>query len=232
MKFSTILLTLQIATATNTAYADVEDVDFGRVLHRHTSPIERLRHSSSKTSKVVFVESEIEAAAELAAKVAAGVASKTAKKGYKVLGKTSKSQFNSMPGFFDDFSGKASKVLRTQIDLSYDYILPKSSKAASYDYQDSAILSKASKAVEYFSYSGFDPSFADVGSMIFDVRDDETSSPSSQTSSPSSLPTIFMSDSQSDGSVDGTEEEQPAFEESKDEIRVDDSGNFGRLVFE
>ena len=223
MKFSTILLTLQIATATNTAYADVEDVDFGRVLHRHTSPIERLRHSSSKTSKVVFVESEIEAAAELAAKVAAGVASKTAK---KVLGKTSKSQFN-----FDDFSGKASKVLRTQIDLSYDYILPKSSKAASYDYQDSAILSKASKAVEYFSYSGFDPSFADVGSMIFDVGDDETSSPSSQTSSPSSLPTIFMSD-QSDGSVDGTEEEEPAFEESKDEIRVDDSGNFGRLVFE
>jgi len=208
MKFSTILLTLQIATATNTACADVEDVDFGRVLHRHTSPIERLRHSSSKTSKVVFVESEIEAAAELAAKVAAGVASKTAK------------------------SGKASKVLRTQIDLSYDYILPKSSKAASYDYQDSAILSKASKAVEYFSYSGFDPSFVDVGSMIFDVRDDETSSPSSQTSSPSSLPTIFMSYDQSDGSVDGTEEEEPAFEESKDEIRVDDSGNFGRLVFE
>eukprot|EP00956_Cyclotella_meneghiniana_P018868 scaffold31787_cov22-Cyclotella_meneghiniana.AAC.1 len=129
-----------------------------------------------------------------------------------------------LPGFFDDFSGKASKVLRTQIDFSYDYILPKSSKAASYDYQDSAILSKASKAVEYFSYSGFDPSFADVGSMIFDVRDDETSSPSSlsddETSSPSSQPTIFMT--QSDGSVDGTEEEQPAFEESKDEIRVDD----------
>ena len=229
MKFSIILLTLQLATATNVAYADVKDVDFGRALHRHyTSPIERLRHSSSKTSKVVFVEEEIEAAAETAAKVATGVASKIAKKGYNVLGKASKSQFNSMPDFFGDSNAKASKVLRSQVDFSYDYVLPKSSKAASYDYQDSAILAKASKTENYFSYGYYDPSFADVESMIFDFSDDETSSPTP-------IPAIYSFDALSDGSVHNTEEEeQPAFDESKDEIQVDSGfdNNFGRLVFE
>ena len=201
MKFYVTFQALQVASAVSAAQADAGLVDFGRALRSQYSPIERLRHASSKSSKVLFVEEEIEVAAELAAQVATSIASKTGKRGYKVLSDKASGSGGNMPLSLDDSrvvkSAKASKVFKSRSDnLSYDFVMPKSAKAGylSYDYLEVDLLSKSSKADRYFLSYDFDGiesksskatsnamsydfagSFADVGSMAFEFADDDPS---------------------------------------------------------
>lgn len=232
MKFSYILPVLQLATATTAASADTGLVDFGRSLHLGRAPIERLRQSSSKSSKkVFFVEEEVEIAAELAAEVASSVAGKTGKKGL-IAGKAPVLD-SSMP-YFGDFesvkSAKASKVLRPRMaNLSYEFgsaVLSKSAKVSeymSYDYF-AGVESKSSKAMSY-EFAG---SFADVGSMEFELADDGASF-----ASPTIYPTSFPTD------VANLSEEEEIGEDFEDDSELGDEqeggaglDSFGRLVFE
>jgi hypothetical protein len=80
MKLSSLVPAIQLATAATAAPA-TGLVDFGRSLHLNNAPVERLRQSSAKSSKVFFVEEEVEAAAELASEIASSVAGKLGRRG-------------------------------------------------------------------------------------------------------------------------------------------------------
>ena len=254
MKLSSAFQALQVAAAiVSAAQANSGLVDFGRALHSHYSPIERLRHTSSKSSKVLFVEEEVEVAAELAAQVATSIASKNGKRGYKAI-----SDRAAPSGEHAAKSAKASKVLNSRSgNLSYDFVLPKSAKALSYDYSEVDILSKSSKTNLYFLSYAFDGneskaskaasnfmsydfvgSFADVGSMTFEIADDELSF-----DSPTAFPTINYDNEliqiDEEVVVGQEQEENDSGEQAEQDTELDEVDaveggldDFGRLVFE
>lgn len=218
MKLSTVVPALQLATAATAAHADPGLVDFGRSLHLGNAPVERLRQSSAKSSKVFFVEEEVEVAAELASQIASSVAGKTGKTGFKVLASKASISDASMPylGFQAVKSAKATKVLKPRADMSYGFVLSKSSKAMddlSYEYADVAVLSKSSKTMEIMSYDfggveskssktdsmsvDFAGSFAVMGSMDFNIVDDYVTSPTA-------FPSGSTADDKLDDSLDDT----------------------------
>jgi hypothetical protein len=256
MKF-TVLPALQLAAATTLAHADSGLVEFGRSLNLDNSPIERLRHSSSKASKVVFIE-ELEVATEIAAEIATSVAftSKTEKQGFHVLaGKASGSGFDShaVKG------AKASKVLRSVDNQSYDFVLPKSSKVVDFSYEydaDSTVLSKSSKAL-YLSYNFGGDDWADstvlsksskTFEMSYNFGDGEWNDAMSYDYSSSevlgSMPFDLVGDDLNSPTMLPTAsaiDDAPFFddsvynqvpEETGDIVDVDELDNFGRLVFE
>lgn len=232
MKLSTVLQTLQLTTAAIVAYADGDLVDFGRFLHRDQVSVERLRQSSAKSSKVLIVEEEMEQAAVLAAEVASRLGGKTGKKGFQVIAGKSSATESSMPylGNFEAVkSAKTSKVLRTRINNQ-------SSKATgylSYAYEEPSILPKSSKSIEYMSYDYFAGSFADIGSMKFELSDEEESFFSPPTMIPDSLDDVFEELKEEEETGEEWVEGEQIDEEVSQVEDVDTGLNsFGRLVFE
>jgi hypothetical protein len=256
MKLSSLVPALQLATAATAAPANTGLVDFGRSLHLNNAPVERLRQSSAKSSKVFFVEEEVEAAAELASEIASSVARKTGKMGFKVLAGKASISDGSMPYYFDFQavkSAKATKVLKPRADMSVAFVLSKSSKAMdplSYEYyaDDSfelgGVESKSSKT-DVMSVD-FSESFVDLGSMDFGLLDDYVASttafPSAYTGDSNLDDSVYLDDAVEDIPTEEWNDEEEEFnnedeqEGEEDALLVEvDNGlddDFGRLVFE